>query len=354
MDPLTQGALGAAAAHVAFGRRLPRRAWLIGALAGMLADADVLIRSTADPLLAIEYHRHFTHALAFIPIGGALAALPWLALPAMRRAWPAVLGAALVGYATHGLLDACTTYGTRLLWPFSSLRVAWSNVSVIDPVVTLALIAGLVIALRRGTRRPAAAALCLVIAYLGVGALQRERALAAVERVAHAHGHVPVRMDAFPTLGNQLVWRCLYDSGGTLHALRVRVPWFGPARWQPGDSAVRVDLDDLPAPARADARVVRDFERFSHFSAGWTARPAADPGVIGDMRYSLRTETFEPVWGVRFNPGAPQPTQWVNRNRDRRIGARDAWAELRGAAARYRGLPAMPPAASAHAAPSVH
>ncbi|MDB2316436.1 metal-dependent hydrolase, partial [Luminiphilus sp.] len=35
---------------------------------------------------------------------------------------------ALVGYATHGLLDACTTYGTMLLWPFSDARIAWSNI----------------------------------------------------------------------------------------------------------------------------------------------------------------------------------------------------------------------------------
>ncbi len=40
----------------------------------VIPDMDVLIRSASDPLLAIEYHRHFTHALAFIPVGGLIAA----------------------------------------------------------------------------------------------------------------------------------------------------------------------------------------------------------------------------------------------------------------------------------------
>ena len=47
-------------------------AGLLGALAGMAPDLDVLIRSSTDPLLFLEYHRQFTHSLAFIPIGAAL------------------------------------------------------------------------------------------------------------------------------------------------------------------------------------------------------------------------------------------------------------------------------------------
>ena len=66
---------------------------------GILPDADVFITSASDPLLAIEYHRGFTHALAFIPLGGAIAALPWLAAKKNRRQWKPVMGAALAAYA---------------------------------------------------------------------------------------------------------------------------------------------------------------------------------------------------------------------------------------------------------------
>jgi membrane-bound metal-dependent hydrolase YbcI (DUF457 family) len=274
LDPLTQGLLGAAAAQALFGRRL-RRAWLIGAVGGVLPDADVLIRSPVDPLLAIEYHRQFTHSLAFIPVGGGIAALPWLAFRRWRARWKPVLGAAVAGYATHGLLDAFTTYGTQLLWPFSSYRVAWNAVAIVDPVFTLALLLGVVWAAR------------------------------VQERVAAARGDARVRGEVFPTLGNNLVWRSLYQAGDTLHADRIRVPWLGRPRWTAGTAVALTREHDLEPPARADARVRQDFRRFRWFSDGWTARAPSDPGVIGDARYSLRTDAFEPIWGVRFHPGRP-------------------------------------------------
>jgi len=92
MDPLTHALLGATAAQAALGHRLGRRAWLPGALGGLLPDADILIRSTADPLLAIEYHRHFTHAFAFIPVGGVVAASPWLVQRRYRADWRPLTG----------------------------------------------------------------------------------------------------------------------------------------------------------------------------------------------------------------------------------------------------------------------
>src|SRR5690606_29471703 len=66
------------AAQAVIGDRLGRKTWWLGALGGMAPDLDVIIRSASDPLLALEYHRHFTHSLAFIPIGGLLVAAPFL------------------------------------------------------------------------------------------------------------------------------------------------------------------------------------------------------------------------------------------------------------------------------------
>ena len=73
MDPLTHALLGASAAHAIVGPRPSCRIWLIGVLGGMLPDADIFISSASDPLLAIEYHRHFTHSFAFILVGSLIA-----------------------------------------------------------------------------------------------------------------------------------------------------------------------------------------------------------------------------------------------------------------------------------------
>ena len=55
---------------------------------------------------------------------------------------------------THPLLDSCTTYGTQLFQPFWDYRVAFNNVSVVDPAYTVPFLIFLIIAsqLRRGSR----------------------------------------------------------------------------------------------------------------------------------------------------------------------------------------------------------
>jgi inner membrane protein len=311
---------------------------MLGALGGLLPDADILIKSATDPLLAIEYHRHFTHSFAFIPAGGFLTALPWLAQKRYRPNWRALFAAGSIGYATHGLLDACTNYGTHLLWPFSQLRTSWHWVTTVGPLLTLMLLVGLIFAVRRKTRIPAIMALVLGLAYIGGAAWQRERALDVQQKIAAARGHLIDRAEMFPTVGNPFIWRSSYQSGNTLHMDRIRAIGDNTARWKPGGTVTLLSERDLAPAEQEDKRVLRDFKRFSYFSAGWVARAADDPTVVGDARYSLRTDSFEPIWGVRFHPGGTMPTEWVDRTIRNRIPMRELWREISGDAPGYRAV----------------
>ena len=116
MDPLSQGLIGAAISQSCAKKKNIRIAALCGALGGMAPDLDIFIRSTYDPLLFIEYHRHFTHSLAFIPLGGFIVACALYALLRKHSSFALIYLFTTLGFATHGLLDACTSYGTRLLW----------------------------------------------------------------------------------------------------------------------------------------------------------------------------------------------------------------------------------------------
>ena len=226
MDAITQGVLGAAAAQAALSDRLGRRVWLYGALGGWAPDLDVFIRSSIDPTVAIEYHRNFTHALAFIPVGGLLVALPWILRKERFPEWRTIALATTVGYATHGLLDAFTSYGTMLLWPFSDVRVAWSWISIVDLGYTLPLIVGVILAARRSSPRPARIALLVSSVYMALCGLQRARVIAAQGDVQGYRGHHAARGDAFPTLANNVTWRSLYAADGVIYADKIRVPLF--------------------------------------------------------------------------------------------------------------------------------
>lgn len=328
LDPLTHALAGATLAWTATGRHLGRRSLLIGAAAALLPDIDVLIRSTADPLLAIEHHRGFTHALLFIPIGGAIAALPF----ATKLRWRWALLAGILAYASHSLLDAATTYGTQWFWPFSRLRVGFDIISIIDPLFTLVLVIGLIAALF-ARRRIVAFALALCVVWLVVGLVQRERASAAQAQLASTRGDRLARGEVFPTIGNTLVWRSIYESAGKLHIDRIRVPWFGDATF------AAVDAVPLAIAPQDDAKLRRDFERFAWFSSGWIASSPSDVSLIGDARYSLQTDRYDPVWGIRFRVVSEPMTEWVDRSRERKPQVAQLWSEILGRDPAFRPFP---------------
>ena len=122
MDPLTQGALGASLAQPFSKSSHILIVGILGFLSGMAPDLDVLIRSKSDPLLFLEFHRQFTHSLIFIPIGGMICASVFHILFAKRArlTFKQTYLYCTLGFATHGLLDSCTSYGTQLLWPFTN------------------------------------------------------------------------------------------------------------------------------------------------------------------------------------------------------------------------------------------
>ncbi len=184
MDPLSQATIGAVAAQSTITRQDLARIGLIGALAGMAPDLDVLIQSSTDPLLQLEYHRQFTHSLVFIPIGAIVCAVAFWPFVRRHMSFKAVWFTALVGYATHGLLDACTTYGTLLLWPFSDARIAWNTISVVDPLFTLPLLGFAITAAVRKSQLIGRLGMAWVAFYLSIGVIQEERALAAGEALA--------------------------------------------------------------------------------------------------------------------------------------------------------------------------
>ena len=304
MDILTHAALGAAAAVAIAPPRETRLAAVAGAFAGILPDADILIASRSDPLLNLEFHRHFTHALAFVPVGAAVAAgLLRLVLP--RGLSPARLYAStFLGYLLAPLLDACTSYGTHLLWPFRERTVAWSVVSVLDPVFSLLVLVPLGFAIAKARPSPARVALVLASLYLALGAVQHHRAAAVGRAVAASRGHDAERLLVKPTIANLVLWRALYVHRGQVRVDAVRVGLPGNTRVYEGASGPLLDPgNDAALPSGSRAR--EDVERFVRFADGLAVRHPHRPELIGAARYAMLPTSLVPLWGVVVDPAAP-------------------------------------------------
>lgn len=309
MDPITQGVIGAVASQQLSKRRVLVAASMLGMLSGMAPDIDVLIRSDTDPLLSLEYHRHFTHSLLFIPIGGLICALFFSVIfrrwfTRIQLSFRQVLLFCTLGYASHGLLDACTTYGTQLLWPLSDMRVAWNTISIIDPLYTFPLIIFVVLAivLRRKnsvSRLLSLSALSWVVVYTSLGIVQRERAEAAMMSIAEARGHRPVSIEAKPSFANILVWKVVYRTEDRFYVDAVRVAW-GVKHYE-GQSIEQLNVSrDFPWLSE-DSQQARDIERFRWFSNDYLAVSPRYPNRIIDMRYSLIPNQIKGLWGIELD-----------------------------------------------------
>jgi inner membrane protein len=312
MDPLTQGVIGAVATQQVAKRRILVVASVLGALSGMAPDLDVFISSNTDPLLALEYHRHFTHSIFFIPFGGLICALFFFVI--FRRwirnselGFKQVLIFCTLGYATHGLLDACTTYGTQLLWPLSDMRVAWNTISIIDPLYTLPILLFVILAVVKRSKpliskRLSLCALCWVVTYTALGVMQRERAEAAAIKIAEARGHQLILLEAKPSFANILVWKVVYQTDTHFYVDAVRVAW-GITQYT-GSSIARLDVArDFPWLDEGSQQA-RDIERFRWFSNDYLAVSPRYPNRIIDMRYSLIPNQVKGMWGIELDPNA--------------------------------------------------
>ena len=302
MEPLTQATLGAAAA-IAFTRTVPvKHAFWIGALGGLLPDADVLIRSSTDPLLHLEYHRQFTHSIAFIPFGGAISAGIVHLLTRTQIRFFHLWVPATLGWATHGLLDACTSYGTQLLWPFSPNRIAWNTVSVIDPLFTTPLLLLTVLSLWKSNRILSSIALLWSVLYLMLGIHQRDKALDTYAEILDSRGH-QASITVKPSFGNHILFRGFYKHDNQVYADSIRVPWIGEPKVYKGSSIESLEYKTLYDSV--DSTHQRDLARFRLFSKGFLVMDPLHEGIIGDARYAMVPNAIAPMWGIDFGQRVP-------------------------------------------------
>jgi inner membrane protein len=300
MDPISHALLGASAAISISDKKKITAAAFVGSVAAMAPDLDTLIRSANDPLLVVEFHRQFTHSLLFVPIGAAIVTffLWWFMKNYLDLKWIYIFS--FVGYATHGLMDAFTSYGTQLFWPFTNTRVALNSVAVVDPLVTLCLILFVLLALSKKKQLYAQLGILAFLLFMIFGQIQGHRASTVIEKMALERGHTPQQLVARPSIGNQILWRVNYIHEGTIYISAVRAGIFSEIKIHEGGSMPLVTLEEDFAQYESTI-LYEDLKRFRHFSDGYLARNPENPEIIGDARYSMTPTSLIPLWGVEVD-----------------------------------------------------
>ena len=300
MDPITQGVLGATYAQSFIKNKSHHKmAMIFGFLAGMAADLDVIIRSSSDTLLFLEYHRQFTHSLIFIPLGALICSLVFYYISKKTLQFKYIYLYSFLGYATHALLDSCTSYGTQLFWPFSNHRVAWNNVSIIDPLYTIPLLILMYFTYKKKAVYLSRIAVCYSLLFLLIGVFQRERVVSSATLLATSRGHNPTQIYAKPSFGNMILWKTFYKNEKNYYVDAIRAT--NSLTIYPGTSIKVFNKDrDIPS-LQIGSTLDKDIERFSWFSKGFIALNPDKENQIIDIRYSIIPNEIKALWGIDFD-----------------------------------------------------
>ena len=302
MDPISQGIIGSTASQVIAKKKHSLSVVaLIGLLSGLAPDLDIFIRSSDDPLLFLEFHRQFTHSLVFIPFGGFICAS--ILFPIVKRissiTFMETLIYSTVGFATHGLLDACTSYGTLLFWPFSYQRISWNNISIIDPFFTIPLIIFVGLSAYKRKKTFARIAIIWAISYLILGAILNKKALEIGKEIAKERGHEITRIVAKPTFANSLLWKIIYESEGKFFTDGVRI--LPSKKIYYGESIKKLNINkDFPNLNNESQQYI-DIVRFAWFSDNYLAIDPENKNRIFDIRYSILPNQISGLWGIEID-----------------------------------------------------
>lgn len=312
MDTLTHAALsasvglavmaGARAARSATAAPAPAlwKAALWGGVCGVLPDLDVFI-DHGDPISNMTLHRTETHALFWLTLAAPVVA--WLITRLQRE--PRHFGrwwlAAWLALIAHPLLDLMTVYGTQLALPFSNHPWAVGSIFIIDPVVTLALLAGVGFALACRDTRWSNAGLLLGLAYLGwsLAAQQHVRAtaLASLRAQGLPAGQVLVTPMPFSTV----LWRIV--------AMGSQDFYEGHYSLLDASAQIRFDRFDRGRALYEELREHPPVARMAWFSHGFFKMTQEGPRVLlSDLRMGQEPRyTFRFAVAERHSTAHPLP-----------------------------------------------
>jgi inner membrane protein len=328
MDSLTQVALGSAVTVAVMGRRTAVwKAALWGAVAGTLPDLDALI-DHGDAVLNMVLHRGESHALFYLTLFAPFMA--WLVARlhgegALWRRWWLALWLALV---THPLLDTMTVYGTQLLLPFTNHPFGVGSIFIIDPLYTVPLLIGVVLALRTPPvvgLKANAVGLLLSSAYLVWSVLVQQHVELVARDSLQRQGIAADELLVTPAPFNTVLWRVVAMNGTEYvegyHSLLDDPPVI---EW------LRFDRGAELAAAHGDVDALRRLAAFTH---GFYSVHEHDGRLfVTDLRMGQ-----EPSYIFRFDLGTmterahgPVAAQLSGERMDLRAGLKWLWPRLLG------------------------
>lgn len=290
MDTITQITLGAAVGEACLGRKIGNKAAAWGAAFGVLPDLDVLANPFVSEVQELVIHRGITHSVFFAGVVAPL--FGWMLYrwykneTASWRGWSLMVFLALI---THIFIDACTSYGTQVLQPFTNYALSFNTIFIIDPFYTVPLLGGILTALflqRNSYKRRWANYLGLAIssAYMLAGFAIKSHVDGVFEENFKKNQIAVDRYMTTPMPFSEFLWVAYAQSGDAIYAGLYSI----------FDEDKEVTFQRVPMKSSLIERYSDQLpvERIRWFSQGYYAADQKDDGLfVHDLRFG-RTDLW--------------------------------------------------------------
>ncbi len=227
MDTITHALVGAVTARatapkVASDKYLPIKVRVIvGGLAAAFPDIDFL-SLWINPLAYIaDWHRAETHSFVMLPVWAMLLGLLFAWIAKRRHQWQELVIICGLSIFSHIITDLITSWGTMIFAPISGYRASLGLTFIIDPVFTLIILTGLIVALVRHSRVVARSGLVVLAAYVGLQAVLKFQSAAIGEAYAAERQWSDARVHTLPQPFSPFHWKIIVSEGKRYHTSYV-------------------------------------------------------------------------------------------------------------------------------------
>lgn len=218
MDSLTHIALGAAIAEVTIGKKIGNKALLIGAVVGNIPDFDSIISAFLNPADALLFHRGISHSFFLLIL---LAPIVSYFLSKIdkdtRMRYADWLWLIALPWLSHILVDIFNTYGTGVFEPFSSVRLSYDSVAIVDVFLLAVMIPAIVIVWlmnKKNAKRRVFAwiSITFLIFYFGLSVVIKENLESTIKKELAVNGveYTRIRTASLPL--TNLIWMVVVED----------------------------------------------------------------------------------------------------------------------------------------------
>lgn len=127
----------------------------------------------------------------------------------------------ILAFGTHWIIDTCTSYGTQIFEPFSSARITFSNISIVDPLYTVPMLiglAGVLFAKSYATeRRWNSIGLGVATAYMAITFGIKAHINQVVETQLAEQGIEYEEFITYPAIFNTILWQTTIKTADTYY-----------------------------------------------------------------------------------------------------------------------------------------